>query len=37
MVMDLLGPNLYELQQLCGGKFSIKTVLYLGMQLVYTS
>jgi len=34
MVLDLLGPNLEELKVFCGNKFSIQTILMLGIQLV---
>ena len=34
MVMDQLGKSLEDLNQLCKGKFSVKTVLLLGEQLL---
>ena len=34
MVMDLLGPNIYDLMIVCGGKFSLKTALLLTIQIV---
>ncbi|CAG2110394.1 unnamed protein product [Medioppia subpectinata] len=34
LVMDLLGPSLTGLQKTCGGKFSLKTTLYIAIQLM---
>lgn len=34
LVMELLGPNLETLLQLCGGKFSLKTTLLVGEQIL---
>ena len=34
MVMDILGPDLDTLLQVCGGRFSLKTTLMLGMQMI---
>lgn len=35
MITELLGPNLNDLMNMCGGKFSLITTLYLAMQIVY--
>ena len=35
MVIDLLGPSLEDLLQLCRGKFSIATTFQLAKQMVY--
>ena len=34
MIMDLLGPSLEDLFKFCGGRFSFKTTLMVGHQMV---
>ena len=34
MVAELLGPTLNDMFLVCGGKFSLKTTLIIGMQIV---
>ena len=36
MVMDILGPSLEDLYKFCGGRFSLKTTLMVGHQMVIT-
>jgi hypothetical protein len=32
--MDIYGPNLLQLMKLCGGKFSARTTLMIGLQIL---
>jgi len=34
LVMELLGPNLETLRQLCKGQFSVATTFFLAIQMV---
>ena len=34
LVMEVLGSNLADLLQFCGGKFSLKTTLVIGLQIL---
>lgn len=34
MVTELLGPTLGDLMVMCGNKFSLKTTLLIGLQIV---
>ncbi|XP_020100310.1 casein kinase 1-like protein 3 [Ananas comosus] len=34
LVLELLGPNLKELVELCGGEFTLKTVLILAIRMI---
>ncbi len=36
MVMDLMGPSLEDLYKFCGGRFSLKTTLMVGYQMLGT-
>ena len=36
MIMDLLGPSLEDLYKFCGGRFSLKTTLMVGHQMLGT-
>lgn len=32
--MDLYGPNLLQLMKLCGGRFTARTTLMIGLQIL---
>ena len=32
--MNMLGPNLEQLMNLCGGNFSLKTTMMVGLQIL---
>jgi hypothetical protein len=34
LVMTILGPNLDQLQKLCGGSFSLKTTIIIALQIL---
>lgn len=36
MVTELLGPTLSDLFMICGNKFSLKTTIMIGLQIVQT-
>jgi len=34
LVQTILGPNLDQLQKLCGGSFSLKTTIIIALQIL---
>ena len=34
LIMDMYGPNLAQLMKVCGGKFTMKTTLLVGLQII---
>lgn len=34
LILEVMGPNLEHLHSICGGKFTLKTTLYIGQELI---